>query len=476
LKRDFGVLPHSSCRIGGGHLLTNSFGSWCHISDKELLIFNQGKLGGNPALVSKLKKSGIMVDKKNIKNVINDYRNVNFFLLQGPSLHIVVPTLRCNHGCIYCHAKAPDGKKHDMDKKTAIRFLDFVFKSPSPAVTIEFQGGEPLLNWDTMKFIVEGARELNEKYEKKELKISVVTNLTLMDEKKLDFLIRKNVSICTSLDGPEKVHNANRKYLGGGPTYKDVTKWMGRVNDEYKSRNSKMKLHALPTITRHSLPYWKEIVDEYVKWGLDTIHLKFLNQLGAARQNWGEISYSPIEFIDFWKRGMDYIIELNNKGVNIAERMAQVMLTKILAKRDYGFTELMSPCGAGRTQLLYNHNGDIYTCDEGRMLGSDLFKLGNVNKTEYKNVIRGEKLVSVCYASCLENYCGSCAFKPFCGTCPVMNYVEQGTIVPKITETMRCKIFKSQFTYLFNRITGDSNALKIFKRWVHEGENQKKAA
>lgn len=476
MKRDFGVLPYRFQRIDEGFLLINDFGSWCHLSEEEFSEVNQQRVGMGSELTEKLKKDGILTDKKNINKLIADYRNLNRFLLQGPSLHIIVPTLRCNQECIYCHAKAPDEKNLDMDKKTAINALNFVFQTESPAVTIEFQGGEPLLAWDIVRSIIKEARRLNEKYEKKDLKITVVTNLTLMDKEKLDFLIKNRVSICTSLDGPERVHDANRRYLGGGQTYNDVIKQIERIKGKYEEQGVNMKLNALPTITRHSLSYWKEIIDEYVKWGFDTVHLKFLNQLGAARENWDKIAYNSEEFISFWEKAMDYIIKLNRKGIKIMERTALVMLTKILGKRDYGFTELMSPCGAGRTQLLYNYNGDIFTCDEGRMLGNDLFKLGNVNKNGYKDVIRSEKLIGICHASVLDNYCQSCVYKPYCGTCPVINFAEQGTVVPRIRETMRCKIYKAQFTYLFNRIVKNPEVLEIFRGWVNEGKDKAKAA
>ncbi len=474
MKKDFGTLPYSSIKIGDKFLVISNFGQWCSLSESELQDLKRHDVKKGSALFGKLKDNGLIIDKENVINVINDYKNLNRFLLQGPSLHIVVPTLRCNHECVYCHAKTPGKKNVDMNEKTAIKVLDFVFKTECPAVTIEFQGGEPLLNWKVLSFIVKEARMLNEKYEKKDLRITLVTNLTLMNEKKLDFLVKNNVSICTSLDGPENVHNMNRKYLGGGSTYKDVVKWIKRISEEYKKRGSDMKLYALSTITRFSLPYWKEIVDEYVKWDFDVIHLKFLNQLGAAIRNWDKISYSPQEFIDFWKKSIDYIINLNWKGVSISERVATVMLTKIIEKKDPGFTELMSPCGAGRTQLMYNYNGDIYTCDEGRMLDNNMFKLGNVNKDEYKSIIRSDGLISICYASVLNNYC-ECPYRPYCGTCPVMNYVEQGSVIPKITDTMRCKIYKSQFTYLFNRILENSEDLRIFKRWLNERENKTKA-
>ena len=474
MERKFGILPYNSSRIGNGFLVATDFGSWCSLSEEEFYLLNHWKI--KKGLYKKLEKNGILIDKDNIGRVITEYRNLNRFLFQGPSLHIIVPSLRCNQECIYCHAKPPDGETPDMDRETAIKVLNFVFQTESPAITIEFQGGEPLLAWDIVKFIVREAKRINDEYEKKDLRMTLVTNLTTMDMDKLDFLIKNRVSICASLDGPEEVHNANRKYLNGGKTYRDVVKWIEKIREEYRKLGVDMKLHALPTITRHSLPYWKEIIDEYVKQGFDTIHLKFLNRLGAAGENWGKIAYTPEEFIRFWERSMNHIIGLNRKGVKIVENMARVMLTKILLKKDYGLTELMSPCGAGRTQLLYNYNGDIFTCDEGRMLGNELFKLGNVNRNSYRDIMRSEKIIGICHSSILNNYCQGCVYKSYCGTCPVINFAEQGTLVPKIRETMRCKIYKAQFTYLFNRITKDSKILEIFRGWVHEGKDKAKAA
>ncbi|RKX96853.1 MAG: His-Xaa-Ser system radical SAM maturase HxsB, partial [Spirochaetes bacterium] len=426
MQEKYGILPYSSCKMNEGFLITTFTGSWCYLTPEEFSMLQRKNIKEN--LYKKLVDSGIVITENNASRIITEYRQMNRFLFQGPSLHIVVPTLRCNHECVYCHAKPPDERYSDMDKKTAIKVLDFVFSSESPCIAIEFQGGEPLLNWDTVRFIIEEANRINDEYEKRDLELRLVTNLTVMDDEKLEFLLGvKNAYICTSLDGPETVHNKNRKYRGGGETYSDVVKWIEKIKERCKNR-----INAIPTITRHSLPYWKEIIDEYVKHGFYTIHLRFLNKLGAAIGNWNEISYTPEEFLHFWKQSLEYILELNKQGIKLKERTAEIMLTKILERKDPGYTELMSPCGAGRTQLLYNYNGDIYTCDEGRMLGNDLFKLGNVNKNKYRDIVRSDNFIGICHASILDNYCGDCVFKPYCGTCPVMNYVEQGTLVPKI--------------------------------------------
>ena len=63
--------------------------------------------------------------------------------------------------------------------------------------------------------------------------------------------------------------------------------------------------------TKHSIPLWKEIVDEYVKWGHNSLQLKHMNKIGFAELSWKQIGYTMDEFFDFWKKSVDYMIELN---------------------------------------------------------------------------------------------------------------------------------------------------------------------
>ena len=460
---EHGLLPWNHLKLQNKYLVTTSFGGWCILTSKEFHSFLHNKI--DETLRKKLEDSQIILTSNNVEDVIKRYKGLKRLLFQGPSLHIISVTEQCNHNCIYCQANYTKGKKGHMNEETAMKVLEFIFETPSKAIAIEFQGGEPLLNWKIVKLIIEEAERLNESYEKKDLRFSLVSNLSILDKEKLDFLVRHRVGLCTSLDGPSKVHNANRKFINGEGSYQKLTEKMKMVKDVFDKY--KLKFYALLTVTAYSLPYWKEIIDEYVKWGFDIIHLRFLNKLGKAKENWKEIGYTPEEFFDFWKKSMDYILELNKKGVLLKERMSFVMLQKILKGEDPGYTELMSPCGAGITQLLYNYNGNIYTCDEARMLGEDMFLLGNVHTHTYKEVIRSENLVATCYASLIENYCERCVFRSWCGTCPVINYATEGGILPKITQTFRCKVYKKQFAYLFNKIQNPEN-LEIFKRWINE--------
>jgi len=370
--------------------------------------------------------------------------------------------------CVYCHASSRPvkEKKYDMDLKTAKKVVDFIFQSPSQQITLEFQGGEPLLNFRVLEYIVNYAKKKNEAH-KKDLQISVVSNLSLMDEKKLEFLIKNGVAICTSLDGPEQLHDKNRAIKGETKNHCQVSGWIQKINQEYGKRGATAhKVNALITLTKDSLDYPKEIVDEYVKNGLETIHLRFLNNLGVASRSWGKISYSAEEYIDFWKTAVEHMIKLNKRGVDIRERIVRLMVSKIVTGLDPNYLDLRSPCGAAIGQLAYNYNGDIYTCDEGRMVGGDLFKLGNVKKDRYANVLTSNKVCAMVAASINDGYiCDSCAFKPYCGICPVCNYAEQGSIIGKIPQTDRCKIFKSQFKYVFEKLL-DKKDSKVILEWA----------
>ena len=461
-KLGFSYLPFLYKKIKNKYLITTKVGSWIILNQNELgELFNMNIKKDTP-LFKKLLANDIIVNRENIGRIIKNYRNLNLNLFQGPSLHIISLTSSCNQKCVYCHASAND-KKIMLDKKTAIKFLESIFQTNSNAITIEFQGGETLLNWDMLKLIIEQANHLN-RIEKKNLRMTLVSNLSLINEQQMDYLLEKNISLCTSLDGPKHVHDANRKFLDNIGTYDTLIKKIKLIRAKLKKAGKSQELlQALPTITKNSLKYHKEIIDEYINQGFTTIHLRFLNYLGYAKKNWPQIGYSAEEFNTFWRQSLDYILKLNKKGVNIKERGLMIMLMKLFRKIDPMYTELMSPCGAGRTQLLYAENGDVFTCDEARTLNEDLFRLGNILKDNFAQIMRNNIIKIVCESSLMELYNPTSVFSHWQGTCPVVNYSESNSIIPKIYGSMRQKILDDQFSYIFEKMIEDEKNIKKFK-------------
>ena len=468
--KNWAVLPYNVSRIdSNNYLLSTPLSTWSILKKSQFRKLHNFSLNEAPSLIKRLKDEGLLIDEKNLNSLEEGYRRINLNLFHGVGLHIAVVSNQCNFNCIYCQTKSE--KEERMNSDVASGILRFLLSGNHPAPHLEFQGGEPLLNWEIVEGLTRSARRYNEEREKqkKDLKISLVSNLSLLDDKKMKFLLDNDVDICTSLDGPAKVHNKNRVFKNGAPTYKKVSEKIKKINREYKRRKSKRRVNLLPTITRQSLRYAKEIIDEYVNWGVRGIAIRAVNKLGRADAVWEKIGYTPEEFNDFWEECMDYILELNRKGMDITERMALVMLKKIFKKEDPAYVDLCSPCGAGRNVLSYMPNGDIYSCDEARMIKSNLFKLGNVLKNRYNEILRKPDIFYICQSSLLDFWDYNSAYAIWSGTCPVLNFYEQGSTVVKIRQTSRYKISEFQFKYLFKKIAKDPDALKIFERWIGVG-------
>ncbi len=434
----------------GEDYVSNFFRSKLYDKDKKMYLvtvddgnflflnksaFRQLKCGNieDEDLFLKLVAKGIIVTDENFNLIVDRMGKRYSFLDNGTSLHIVIPTSRCNLGCKYCFAE-PDSigapkEKYDLDEKTAKKIVEFIMSSPSRAITIEFQGGEATARFDLVKIMTNYAKELNEKY-KKNLKLAIVSNLTLMNDEMAQWFVDNDVTVCTSLDGPKVVHDKNRIILAKEGveigTYERVVYWIKRINAICEEKKKKWRVNALMTNTKHSLPYYKEIIDEYVSLGISLVDIRGLTYVGKAVRNEDNLSYSFDDFVDFYKKSLKYIQERQTKGVRIDDRMKRLYKTKILENKPTYHTDYESPCGAATGQITYHSNGDIYTCHEA--LGRDEFKLGNVFADDWKSVFKKSEVSKGILNSMLEAnpICDRCVFKPYCGTCMVENFYHFG--------------------------------------------------
>ena len=474
-KINYDKLPFFRFRkIGNKYLLTNDWGGFIFLTDKEFEDYLEDKIDKSSEIYGSLLKNNFIKEEMDLSDAVEKYSTRKNYVFYGPALHIVVTTLRCNHRCVYCHASARDlsAKNMDMSLETARAVVEKIFETTSSAIVIEFQGGEPTINWPVIEFIVAKAREMNKKHRKR-LEFRLISNLSLMTEEKYRFLVDNFVELCTSLDGPKELHNRNRPQLEGGDCHANVIKWIKRLNKDYPKIRKKgyiWRMGAIVVISRFSLPFYREIVDEYVKAGFSSMFLRPLNPFGFSQEVWDKIKYTDQEFVDFYKRSLDYIIELNLKGTLFVEKLAKTFLTKIMTDYDPNMMEIRSPCGAGLGQLAYNYNGDVYTCDEGRMMsmmGEEGFKIGNVYKNTYKEIVTHPITRTICTASCLEGLagCSDCAYLPYCGTCPIYNYFEQGNIFGQMPNNERCRMNMAILDYLFEKMR-DKEVEKVFRNWL----------
>lgn len=463
--------------VAGKVLLTNEGGEHCFLDFADFDLFYRGKIEAGHPRWAELRDKAFLKPDVDLERLIERVRRKKAFLTRGPHLHAVVVTLRCNQSCRYCHASRTDMDRVDTDMslETARKVVDLAFTAPSPVLNFEFQGGEPTVNFEAIRFIVDYALEKN-RYENKELIFSIVTNMTAMDDEKMGFLIDRGVMVCTSLDGPQALHDHNRGWSQKGSPYAQVVHWIDRFNETWVKRGWDPDLYrvdALMTTTRRSLDQGRAIVDEYVKRGIRSIHLRPLNPFGFALSTWKQIGYSMDEFLEFYRDTLAYVIELNRAGTFLQERQASLFLTKILTPDDPNYADCRSPCGSGSVTAAYGYDGRIYTDDEGRMLGhmgDHFFQTGHVDQSSFPDILRHPTVRALMVASIQDALpaCHDCVFKPSCGIQPLHNYKFDGDIFGQRPRSRKCQEFYGQQQHLYGLLAGDEDGSlhRIFRRWT----------
>jgi uncharacterized protein len=382
-------------------------------------------------------------------------------------LHLFVVTLRCEHSCPYCQVSRQndDKREFDMTTETADKAIDLVFRSPNPNLKIEFQGGEPLLNFPMVQYVVRAAQERNI-VAKRNLGFVIATNLAVVSDEVLEFCRDNTIHISTSLDGPADLHNRNRP-RPGGDSHARALDGIRRVREAL----GREWVSAVMTTTSASLERARDIVDEYVSLDFDGIFLRPLSPYGFAIKTKWFAAYDSEKWLKFYFEGLDYIIALNKAGVSFAEFYASTILTKMLTPFQPGFVDLMSPAGIGIGALVYNYEGSVYASDESRMLaemGDNAFRLGSVADA-YEDLMLSDNLLDPLEQSFAGSapMCSTCAFEPYCGADPVYHYATQGDFVGRKPTSGFCQRNMAIFRGLIARMERDPETRQIFLRWAN---------
>ena len=144
-------------------------------------------------------------------------------LLQCEQL-IIELTGKCNMRCKYCtyndhYDNARCFNNESIDFNTAKKAIDYAYSHRSNKMfAITFYGGEPLLNFEVMKQSINYCLTA---YKDVKTNFAFTTNLTLMTQERAEYFAQvPNLSIVVSLDGPEEIHDQNRRLANGAPSFK----------------------------------------------------------------------------------------------------------------------------------------------------------------------------------------------------------------------------------------------------------------
>jgi uncharacterized protein len=470
--KEYKLLPFRFERLNQTeYVLSNFCGELACIKNQQLERIIDHKLSSNEPLYADLRAKHFIYepqDKSPIELLALKYRTKLARLADFTSLHLFVVTLRCDHSCPYCQVsrQSEDKSAFDMTREMADKSLDFVFRSPSPVLKIEFQGGEPLLNFEMVRYIVIEAKKRNQIAER-ELEFVIATTLSLLTDEILVFCKEHQIILSTSLDGTENLHNTNRPRPGKNSHQKFVAGLeKARLVLGYE------QVSALMTTTEQSLPHVKEIIDEYLRLGFRGIFLRPLSPYGFAIKTKKYQAYSTERWIEFYKEGLDYIIQLNKSGFHFVEHYTATILTKMLTSNDPGYVDLMNPAGIGIAAIVFNYDGGVYASDESRMLaemGDESFCLGNILENSYEQIMLSDNLLDALEETFTLSVpmCSDCAFEPYCGAEPVYHHAVNGDKVTRKPESEFCKRNMAIFKYLITLMRSDEQVKRIFLGWAN---------
>lgn len=313
----------------------------------------------------------------------------------------LVLTHDCNLGCGYCYAGAKFNKR--MPPEIADRAVELAFVDAPSRIQMSFFGGEPFLAYPQL---VETARKARERATKAgvELRMSVTTNGTLLDDEKARTLADLEVYIALSIDGDREAHESGRPKMGGGSSFDEVKR-------------------GLDVLVKRALPFETISVVTPQNAHLVGKTVKFLFDAGVPRVGLNpcyEASFTDDELAS-WERGMDEaadaMLDWFRKG-----RIVSVVSfdNKILAAIKGGLSS-GDKCSLGSRMVAVAPSGNLYSCERNVAEDENLQDVvGHVNDWAPTHE-------EMCARGPINEECGSCGERWRCASfCACSNKAETG--------------------------------------------------
>ncbi|MGL4774248.1 MAG: thioether cross-link-forming SCIFF peptide maturase [Clostridium sp.] len=279
----------------------------------------------------------------------------------------------CNLRCKYCFADDGEyhGNKGVMSVDTAKKAIDYVVKRSGPRKNIEIDlfGGEPTMIMDSIKEIVQYARE-NEKKWNKNIRFTMTTNATLLNDDMMDFMDKEMGNIILSLDGRQEVNDNVRIKVDGSGSYNDI---IPNVKKMIAKRTEGKMYYVRGTFTRANTDFYEDVM-AMVKEGFDEVSIEPVvledkHALSLREEDLPKIFESYDKLYNEMARRKNEGDEFNFYHFNINLNGGPCVYKRI------------SGCGAGFEYVAITPQGDVYPCHQ--FVGKEEFKLGTIYDDSY---------------------------------------------------------------------------------------------
>lgn len=306
----------------------------------------------------------------------------------------------CNLRCSYCFAGTGEymGHRSLMSLEVGKKAVDFLIENSGNRrnLEVDFFGGEPLMNFDVVKGIVEYASE-KEKESNKNFRFTITTNGILLDEEKRAYINENMHNVVLSLDGRKEINDEVRKRIDGKGSYDRILPLIKKMVDERGEKD----YYVRGTFTRKNLDFGADVL-HLADLGFDQISVE---PVVAAKDSGLDIRNEDLKAVcdEYERLAKEYVDRRKNgQWFNFFHFMIDLEGGPCIAKRLRG-------CGSGTEYLAVTPEGELYPCHQ--FVGHKEFNLGNVFDGLNGNPIREIFSDTNVYT---KPQCNSCWAKFYC--------------------------------------------------------------
>lgn len=376
--------------------------------------------------ITALKEDGQLFTPDTFEDMAGTFKERSGNVIKALCLHVAHT---CNLNCSYCFAS--QGKYHGeralMSFEVGKLAIDFLIENSGERrnLEVDFFGGEPLMNWDVVKQIVEYARSV-EKQRGKNFRFTLTTNGVLIDDDVIEFSNREMSNVVLSLDGRKEIHDATRVDYAGNGSYDRIVPKFQKLVASRGGKNYYMRgtfTHRNPDFTN------------------DVFHMA---DLGFTELSMEPVVCSP-----------DDPMALTPEDIEIVKEQYEILAKEMLKreKEGRGFTfyhymidltagpciyKRISGCGSGTEYMAVTPWGDLYPCHQ--FVGEESYKLGDIWNGVTNDALRDDFRCCNAYA---RPECKDCWAKLYCsGGCAANAYHASGSI--RGVYKPGCELFKKR--------------------------------
>ena len=321
----------------------------------------------------------------------------------------------CNLACRYCFAEEGEyhGRRALMSYEVGKKALDFLIANSGNRqhLEVDFFGGEPLMNWNVVKQLVEYGRS-QEKEHNKKFRFTLTTNGVLLNDEVMEFCNREMSNVVLSLDGRKEVNDKMRPFRNGTGSYDLIVPKFQKFAESRGDRDYFVR----GTFTHENLDFSKDVLHfadlGFKKMSVEPVVAEPSEPYAIREEDLPQIleEYDKLaaEYVKRWKEG---------KGFTFFHFMVDLKQGPCVAKR-------LSGCGSGTEYLAVTPWGDLYPCHQ--FVGKEEFLLGNVDSGITNTAVRDEFKLCNVYA---KEKCRDCFARFYCsGGCAANSYNFHGSI------------------------------------------------